>query len=596
MGFLFLLVLVSFYNVSFWQHSTGIGKTSAQHLTSQQEQQILWFENYDLESIVTPVKAKVFGALLREAKYPTEKVNYIEEGFSSGFSLQYDGPQNVRRTAANLKLRIGNEVELWNKVMKEVGEKRYTGPFDEVPYEFFIQSPIGLVPKDGGTKTRLIFHLSYPRGGDSVNSGIDPDLCKVRYPDFDEAVKMCLAEGKSCSIGKSDMSSAFRQVPLQVQDFQWLILKAKHPKTGKIYYFVDKCLPFGSSISCAHFQAISDAIAYMVSHRTKKPTLNYLDDFFFAALIKMLCDLQIEKFIEFCKEISFPVTMEKTFWGTKLLVFLGLLLDTERQLICVPKEKVIKARDMISYFIDRKNKKATVLQFQQLCGYLNFLGRAIVPARAFTMRLYSPLSGFGKRKLRPHHHIRIKEENRLDLLVWSKFLDFPSVFCRPFIDVMELDAQTIAMTSDASGKIGFGATCFDSWMFGEWPKEFLKQDPSIEFLELYALLAGVLTWLKRFKNKRIRLWCDNIAVVHMVNNNSSTCKDCMVLIRLLVFESLKQNSRVYANYIKSKDNGLSDSLSRMDFDRFHQLGPDMEKIATEPPSEIWPVWKVWLHG
>ena len=56
--------------------------------------------------------------------------------------------------------------------MTEVQAKRYTGPYEKVPYEFFIQSPIGLVPKDKGKKTRLIFHLSYPRDGDSVNSGI----------------------------------------------------------------------------------------------------------------------------------------------------------------------------------------------------------------------------------------------------------------------------------------------------------------------------------------------------------------------------------------------------------------------------------------
>ena len=42
------------------------------------------------------------------------------------------------------------------------------------PFEHFIQSPISLVPKDNGAKTRLIFHLSHPRSGKyrSVNAGI----------------------------------------------------------------------------------------------------------------------------------------------------------------------------------------------------------------------------------------------------------------------------------------------------------------------------------------------------------------------------------------------------------------------------------------
>ena len=103
------------------------------------------------------------------------------DGFENGFSLGYTGKEDVRRFAPNLKLRVGNETILWNKVMKEVKEHRYAGPFTEPPYEHFIQSPIGLVPKDGGKDTRLIFHLSYPRDGDLVNSGTPPEICKDKF-------------------------------------------------------------------------------------------------------------------------------------------------------------------------------------------------------------------------------------------------------------------------------------------------------------------------------------------------------------------------------------------------------------------------------
>ena len=55
---------------------------------------------------------------------------------------------------------VGNETEMWNKIMKDVSAKRVAGPFDKIPFTNFIQSPIGLVPK-AGNKTRLIFHLSF---------------------------------------------------------------------------------------------------------------------------------------------------------------------------------------------------------------------------------------------------------------------------------------------------------------------------------------------------------------------------------------------------------------------------------------------------
>ena len=178
---------------------------------------------------------------------------------------------------------------------------------------------------------------------------------------------------------KSDMSSAFRHVPLKICQWHLLVMKAKHPKTGKTYYFVDKCLPFGSSISCAIFQAVSDSISFLVQVKTMKENVNYLDDYLFAAALKRECDRQVKVFLGICEQINFPVAIEKTFWGSTILVFLGLLLDTINQIVCIPKEKVDKAIDMIEFFLNRNNKKATVLQFQKLCGNLNFLCRCILP-------------------------------------------------------------------------------------------------------------------------------------------------------------------------------------------------------------------------
>ena len=233
------------------------------------EEDILEFMNYDLTSTVTLVDVNRFKGLLQEAGYEEKKIDYLYQGFTNGFNIHYREPLNkkgVRRQAPNLKLRVGNETELWNKVMNEVKLGRYARPFDDPPFDSYVQLPIGLVPKDKGKKTRLIFHLSYPKDGDSINSGIPKELCTVKYPDFDSAVKWCLQASRSCSAGKSDMSAAFRQVPLLVSQFCLMVMKALHPISRKFQFFVDKCLPFGSSISCAIFQAISDAIAFVVKY------------------------------------------------------------------------------------------------------------------------------------------------------------------------------------------------------------------------------------------------------------------------------------------------------------------------------------------
>ena len=554
--------------------------------------------NLDLENIITPVNPDNFDRLLKESGYNDQKRKFLIDGFRNGFSLEYSGElKRVRREAPNLKLRVGSKTQLWNKVMNEVELGRFAGPFAEPPFEFFVQSPIGLVPKDKDKKTRLIFHLSYPKNGESVNSGIPHEKCTVKYPDFEEVVKLCLHEGVGCSIGKSDMSSAFRHVPMAKDQWYLLVMKACHPTTGETMYFVDKCLPFGSSISCAIFQAVSDAIAWIAEYKTKKKNVNYLDDYLFAAALKAACDRQIQVFLDICEEINFPVALEKTFWGEEMMTFLGMLLDSKRQIVCIPLDKLTKALNWIEYFLNKRNKKATIHEFQKLCGILNFLCRCIVPGRAFLRRLYVPTQVNGK-VLQQHHHVKITEENRLDLEVWKHFLTYPDSFYRPFMEAVSLTAQDIDMYSDASGnyRLGFGSYCGPEWTFGQWDEVFCKQQkPSIEYLELFAVTVGVLNWIKIFKNKRIYLFCDNEAVVHMINNSSSKCKNCMVLVRLITAESMICNVRVFAKHVGTKQNGKADALSRLDFKRFWELSKSsMNQDCSSIPDNIWPISKIWM--
>ena len=194
-----------------------------------------------------------------------------------------------------------------------------------------------------GSDCRLIFHLSYPKiGTTSVNANIPRDRCSVSYPDFGEAIRLCMDEGFSCHISKSDMRSAFRQLGIKIKHWAWLVMKAKCPEDKCWYWFVDKCLPFGSAISCAHFQEFSNCIAWIVRFRTGKDLVNYLDDFLFIALLKLACNGQIYEFLKVCKVVNFPVSLEKTFWATTRLTFLGFLIDTVEQIIAIPIEKIAK--------------------------------------------------------------------------------------------------------------------------------------------------------------------------------------------------------------------------------------------------------------
>ena len=70
----------------------------------------------------------------------------------------------------------------------------------------------------------------------------------------------------------------------------------------------------------------------------------------------------------------------------------------------------------------------------------------------------------------------------------------------------------------------------------------------------------------------------------------------MVLIRMLVLEGLVCNTKVFARYVKSKDNGKADALSRLQWDRFRSLaGTQMNHRPTNIPKAIWPLDKIWMQ-
>ena len=292
------------------------------------------YENFDLENIIPLIWADALHKLLVENSYDSDKMKFLVNGFSQGFSIQYNGNTDVGTFAPNLKLRVGNKMILWNKVMKEVKAKHFAGPYVDPPFENFFQSLIGLVDKDWGRDTRLIFHLSYPRTDHtSVNVNTPDEFRHVKYIDFDEAIVLCLwhiqdNEQQVLYLGKSNFSRAFRNVGLSRSSWQWLILKAESPLDGKIYYFVDKCLTFGHTISCAIFQDISDVIPYLVQIRISAKLINYLDDYLFMATLWMVCNQQIQGFIDLCKEINMPVSSTKTFWAEEAITLLGFVIET----------------------------------------------------------------------------------------------------------------------------------------------------------------------------------------------------------------------------------------------------------------------------
>ena len=376
-----------------------------------------------------------------------------------------------------------------------------------------------------------------------------------------------------------------------------------------MFFFVDKCLPFGASISCSHFQRFSNALTHIFEFITgqRKLVTNYLDDFLFVSDTERACNELVDSFLRLCGEINFPVAIDKTERASQRTVFLGILIDGENLWLAVPVEKKVRATNLLAEIID--NRKTTVKKIQVLAGYLNFLTKAIVPGRTFLRRMYAKyadLAKMGGRNvgelpvLKAHHHVKIDPEFKTDCRIWHSFLQSDNKqVCRPLIDLtLTLTADEKQFFSDAAKNpdLGFGCVFGREWSYIKWEDNFLQScNPSIEFLELYALCMGVLIWQESLANIRVQVYCDNQAVVHMVNKGASTCKNCMTLLRILTLNNMTFNRRLFVQYINTKANTRSDALSRLDFKRFWRCSRGMEVSRVPAPlsPDIWPPSKIW---
>ena len=282
----------------------------------------------------TPVNSVRLGELLKDAGFCEEKTNYLMEGYAHGFALGHRGLLNSRV----VKNHVSSEelTPLVEKVQKEVEMGHIAGPFsyEELCKLFpeFQISPLNLRPKKEAGQYRLIFDLSHPRDGSSINENI-PDVFKhVKYSSVGHFIRKIMILGPGAYLAKCDIKHAFRIVPMHPTEYRKLCMAI-----GDEYFF-DKRLPMGVASSCGIWESSAEALIYL--HEKSKPknsvSDHLMDDFIFAEASKEGCNKALQNFLSICEYTGFPIAPEKTVGPTQCIIYLGIELDTVRQMARLP--------------------------------------------------------------------------------------------------------------------------------------------------------------------------------------------------------------------------------------------------------------------
>lgn len=472
------------------------------------------------------------------------------------------------------------------KLQKEIQQGRVAGPFKHRPFKSLIVSPIGLVPKksdptlQGEAAFRLIHHLSYPEGL-SINDFIPPEACTVQYTSFDQTVDMIQKLGNDAFMAKFDIKSAFRLLPVIPADFPLLGMSFQDQ------FYIDKCLPFGCSISCALFETFSTFLEWVIRDVTRTNNIaHYLDDFILAAHNAKQCAKHLDSSLQIMQQLGVPIAPQKTVQPTTCLTFLGLVIDTAKGQIQLPQDKVAQLVNQLSQIVSSTSKKVTLHTLQSIVGKLNFVCRAIPMGRPFLRRLIDAQKGAKKQ----HHRIRISAGMREDLKLWLQFLANHNGTTL-FLQREWATNQQLQLYTDAAGSQGFGAYFQGHWANAPWPAHWIQQGvvKDITFLELFPIVLAIRIWGKNLTNKRVVLFCDNQAVVSIINKHTAKGQRVMTLLRRMILLCLQNNIHFKARYINTHANIIADALSRFQMSRFRQAAPQADERSTPIPADIWQI-------
>lgn len=221
-------------------------------------------------------------------------------------------------------------------------------------------------------------------------------------------------------------------------------------------------------------------------------------------------------------------------------------------------------------------KKVTLRDLQSLIGLLSFACSVVLPGRAFLRRVIDLTCGVKN----PHHYIRLTCEARADLYTWYSFIQHyngKSIL----LPSRWLSSDYLTLFTDASGSVGFAAVLGKNWFASRWDNDLKHYQIAIK--ELFPIVLAIEIWGNTLSYKRILFMSDNMAVLDIINKQTSKEKTLMKLVRRLVISTLKYNIQFKSKHIPGKHNETADHLTRFKFQEAFKSAPHLSQHQTTIP-------------
>jgi ribonuclease HI len=341
-------------------------------------------------------------------------------------------------------------------------------------------------------------------------------------------------------------------------------------------WWCDQFLPFGCRTSPAIFDLFASALEWILqTQRGWEHILHYLDDFLAIFPRSAASDAPNRykgDFSQICSDLGFRVKEEKNEEG-HCIRFLGIEIDTEAMEARLPPDKHEKATALVNSTLAQHS--VTHRSLETTVGFLSFASKVVPASRPFLRRLYDALTATSRT-----HHIRVSSEIKKDLSWWQTFLPQWNG-----IRLLHHPRQILRLWTDPSGQKGIGGYFLrpgETLSSIHTPAQLFSttvpqrhKAKHINFKEMYAVLHALRTWTTESRAGRIKLHCDNEAVVAALAKGSIKGQ-AMNPLRQIAMHIALHDIELHCIWIPTKENALADALSRWDTEKIANLCPNLQ--------------------
>ena len=524
-----------------------------------------------------------------------EILQFIEFGFPLG--LTQDPPPRLESTLQNHGSAYKFYSDVDEFINKGLINMELTGPFRCPPFPDTHISPMMTAPKKPDSR-RTVFDASF--GDWSLNKNTPevyyPAPYEYDFPQIDDFKEVVVSAGPGCFIWKRDLSRYYLQIPLDPVDYA----KVGFVWRSQFYFFTS--LMFGLKHSGLQGQRLTSAVKWVHQLMGKETvenepycSLNYSDDIGGCERLEGRAAQSYEALGSLLKELNLAESTSKAHPPSTCMPYLGICFNTISMTMSIPGEKIAELREDLNLWL--KKKRASKKNLQKLLGKLFWVSKCVKYSRGFMARLLAQLREL--QDLPDNTQRAIPAACREDIQWWSRYVrrfnGVQLMFSEKSLDLsvselIKLGAKVCCGDAQLNGGGAYYGNEFWSQKFPSW---LVGDGVPIHIKEFWVVIASAILWGDDWHGSMVYIFCDNIAVVHVLDRERPKDEGMAVLLREFLYIVCTRGFTPIFRHIGTEDNYIADFLSRhhdqISLDKFLRRNmPNLEVRKVIPDASFKP--------